>query len=161
MIAIKLLGGALIVLACVFFGREATFYEKIKLGESEAFLNLIRHIKNEISLYRTPIPKIISSYASKELYDCGFLQNFDISWNGALKASLEKLHIDEDVKKLLFDFGKELGGPSTDEQINSCEYYAEKLSDMVEVMKSELPVKQKMYRSLSAVLGIIAVIILF
>ena len=157
---VNVLGGALIFLTSVFVGEEARSYERIKLKESEAFLNLVRHIRNEIACYKTPLPKIISSYSNKELLECGFLENFDISWNDAVMACSDRLHIDDDVKRILIKFGEELGGSYKDEQISCCDYYADVLSKNVAHMKEELPSKLKIYRSLSAILGILAVIIL-
>ena len=160
MLGIKLLGGVMIILSSFFVGRTLCSYERNRLLESEAFLNLIRHIKSEIFCYKTPLPKIISSYTDKSLSSCGFLSSFDISWNDALTSSWDKLHIDGETKELLLAFGKELGGSYKDEQINSCDYYANKLSEKIEKIRVELPQKEKMYRSLAVVTGIFTVIIL-
>lgn len=159
MLALKFAGAALIFSSSFLAGNALYSYERAKLKESEAFLNLIRYIKTRISCYRTPIPEIISEYKSKELNECGFFEDFDISWNEALSACFEKLHIDDETKKLLTDFGDELGASDKDEQINACDYYIERLGSHVENLKSELSQKQKLYRFCPILLGALAVII--
>lgn len=159
MLALKLVGAALLISSSALTGNALYSYECAKLKESEAFLNLIRHIKTRISCYRTPIPEIISDYESKELKECGFLDGFDISWNDALSSCTEKLHIDDETKKLLTGFGDELGASAKDEQMNACDYYIERLGSHVEDMRTRLPQKQKLYRSCPILLGALAVII--
>lgn len=159
MLVLKLFGAALVMASSFFAGSTLLSFERKKYSECEAFFNLIRRIRTDISCFNTPVPKIISEYKNKELEECGFTGFFDISFNEALEHCSDKLHIDDETVKLLRRFGDELGSSYKDEQISSCDYYVERMSEQVEKLKNDLTKKQKLFRACSLLAGALTVII--
>ena len=132
------------------------------MQQCEGFLQLMRHIKAQITCFRMPLSRIWESFSSDELEKCGFLpalrecQDFAL----ALDMCRGQIWLSAEEVRLLISFSAELGRSYADEQIACCDYYMGELERVCVERRSELPKRTKLYRSLFLVGGLMLVIIL-
>lgn len=129
MLIYKMLGGACLLSSglWVYFVRDK--FEKKKCIQLDAYINLLKHIKNQVECYMKPIDLIISSCSSDLITLCGIsqLENLENVEKMLDKASF---YIDDDAIDMLYSFSKDYGKGYLDEQIKSCEKYTQALEEL-------------------------------
>ena len=159
---LKSFGVILLLSASLYLCFAFATFERRRMMQCEGFLQLMRHIKAQITCFRMPLSRIWTSFSSDELERCGFLSALrecqDVE--KALMLSKENIWISADELHLLRSFSGELGRSYADEQIACCEYYIEELERMCAERKNAGPMRTKLYRSLFLVGGMMLVIIL-
>ena len=136
MIAYRLFGGGVILLAglCFYYIREN--FQKKKLIQLASFINLLGYIKNQISYYLLPIDKILCNCDKKIIADCGL----DVSSNtDTLKEMLDKceFYLEDEIQKKLYSFARDFGMGYSNEQIKLCDQYISELKSILDNFKLE------------------------
>ncbi len=127
MIIYKLLGAGLILtssLAVCMQGRE---YEKRRLSQLGAYIELLTYIKNQIECYLLPIDKIIDRADPTLLQRCGITIEKAEASGGTLLIP-ETVYRGSRLSELLERFCKEFGAVYGEEQIRACERYIGELT---------------------------------
>lgn len=126
----------------------------------EAFLVLLRTVKNRIDCYGEPIDAILSRCDVTLLSACGYGGGQEAPDFSDFLEGCE-LCLSADERQILRDFSGELGRGYRAEQVKVCEYYIARLDRVREELERELPKRRKMIRTvcLSASLGAILMLI--
>ena len=136
MIAYRLFGGGVLLLAGFgfYFVRES--FQKKKLIQLAGFINLLDYIKNQISCYLIPIDKILRNCDEKIINDCRLTAS---SNSKSLEEMLDKceFYVDDEIQKKLYSFARDLGRGYLNEQIKLCDQYISELKAIFENLKIE------------------------
>lgn len=144
MLIFKLLGGTSIFLSASMFYFEARRYEKAKLGQTDAFVTLLRYIKKQIECFSAPISTIIGQCDSKLLEECGiYLKGKKEMFFSQLLQNCT-FYIDAEAIDIIKKFANEFGKSYREDQLKSCDYYISELIKYREKTVGELPKERKM-----------------
>jgi len=150
MITLKLIG-ALVILSvggvCAFCSVR---YERRRPRVLDSWIDMIQHIRTQIDCYLTPIPEIIADLLPSHV--CADLASL-------LDAS--RLYLDEETRRLLERFARELGGGYREEQLRHCDFCLAELRCKRERISSELPMRQRLSVTLCACVSIGTAILLW
>ncbi len=157
----KTLGVIFLLCACLYLSAAAGSFERRRVRQSEGMLMLLRHIRTQISCFRTPIGDIYASFCSDELESCGFLPRLreGEDFCTALQECRQSLLLDEEETDLLAAFGKEVGGSYRDEQVEGCDYYIGELERICRNRREEQPKRVRLARSLVLAGGLLLILI--
>lgn len=129
MLIYRMLGGVCLVSSglWVYFIRDK--FQKRKCIQLDAYINLLKYIKNQVECYMKPIDSILSSCSCELLSLCGISSLGSMS---SLEQMLENtsFYIDDDAIDVLYRFSKDYGKGYLDEQIKSCEKYTKELEEL-------------------------------
>ena len=134
--AIKLLGCALILLAGGLTAISLVKYEKKRIRVLDGWIDLIFYIRSQIDCYLMPIGDILKSADADILKSCGVSGRCD-----SIEALYQKsrFYLNEEAKRLLSSFVKEIGSSYREEQVKRCDYYAAALRNLREKQMEGLP----------------------
>ena len=156
---LKYIGLAVLFFISVYIGQIISGTYKTSVKQIEAFIQFIKYIKSQVEYYGTPYPEIFSKYTNIPLEQCGFIQRLrNGDWNTALDDTV--FGFDNNIKEILYNFGRDLGKKMRDDEINNCDYTIEQLRIHYNTLKSDLPKKNKLCTSLSLMAGLSMIIIL-
>lgn len=127
----------------------------------EALLLLVREIRRSISFSMIPLEEIYKRYKDNALTKCGFLNL--LRTDGLFSAYIQKSHVFglDSFSDLRFKaFAERVGKHPAEEEVRGCDEIDDLLSNTLEQIKKDYPVKQKLYMALGSCLGIGAVILL-
>ena len=71
--ALKIIGGACVLIAAAAMARLYDAFSKRRLSECESFISLLEHIRSEISCFLSPKERIFRGYEDENLERVGFL----------------------------------------------------------------------------------------
>ena len=154
------LTGVLIIIACsVYYGRILERGADKKLRLTEALLSLVGYIEASIKTSRLPLGEIFASFKSETLSELGFL---DSLCKTGIEESLEILEgsISEQAMSAMSYLGKHLGGIDAEGQLRICAYTEDMLKKDVEILKTELVEKKRLYRLLPLLAGMSVIILI-
>jgi len=154
---LDLLGGGIILLSARFIGEIGVHKLKHQAEIEEELIEFVKYIRDQIKNYKRPLAEIVSSFSGTVLSAYGFLKAIV---ENTPEVCSEKLPIDENCKKALSLFLRELGKSYCDEQIVLCDEFLFQMSNMLEKAKDEYQGKIKMYRTLPVLAAVSLIIIL-
>lgn len=157
----RLMGLLLVYLTCFLGGRYMAEKEKQRIFCIEALLLLVREVRRSISFSMIPLEEIYKRYDDNALAKCGFLTL--LRTDGLLSAYVQKSDVFrlDSFSDLRFKvFAERVGKHPAEEEIRGCDEIDDLLSNTLEQIKKDYPVKQKLYTALGGCLGIGAVILL-
>lgn len=154
---LKLLGGGIILISAVLIGEISVQKIKRQAEIEEELIEFVKHVRDQIKNYKRPLAEIVDSFYGTALNAHGFLKAVV---ENPPEDCCEKLPIDENHKKALSSFLRELGKSYCDEQIVLCDEFVFQMSNSVEKAKDEYHGKIKMYRTLPVLAAISLIIIL-
>lgn len=155
------IGGVMIFIACSAVGFSAARMYRLRVGQLEAFLRLISHIKAQIDYFRSPLDTILSGYESPELSACGFLLAArELGVGPGFASCRGRLLLTEDEADELAKFFAGLGHHSAGEESSHCGYYEKTLGDALEHERSELARRTKLCRTLGMLAGFLLAVML-
>ncbi len=153
----------LISLSAVLFCREYSGYMDKRLSECEAFLELVRHIRREISCFLKPIPEICRSFRGEEPSVAELVRRVFEGEDlvSAYKTVGSDLAVDRSDRDTIEKFFSSLGGGYLEESIRLADAAEERLNLSYEKLKEECPKQKKLAASLTAcaVVGLIILLI--
>lgn len=135
-VAIKLLGCALILCAGGLTAMSLVTLEKRKLRVLDGWIDLIFYIRSQIDCYLTPIGEILREADEDLLKHCcvnGRCESLDT----VLQRS--RFYLNEESKRLISSFVREIGSSYREEQVKRCDYYAAALRSVREKQMEGLP----------------------
>lgn len=130
MIIYKILGAGLILTSSLAVCMQGRAYEKRRLAQLGAYIELLTYIKNQIECYLLPIDKIIDRADPTLLRQCGIVgkQSTVREASGGSLLIPESVYRGSRLSELLERFCKEFGAVYGEEQIKACERYIGELT---------------------------------
>lgn len=128
MVIYKLLGGVLIVASSLTVSIEGRKYEKRRLSQIGAYIELLGYVKNQIECYLLPIDKIIDTADADLLLRCGISKQRLGRAGGALLIPQSVYHGSR-LPELLERFSREFGNAYREEQLHACERYIAEMNN--------------------------------
>lgn len=151
----KITGAAIIMICSFACGIYLSDACKKSLYTAETVYNIMKRVRDEICLNKTPTEIIINKL------DFGM----DLSaakYKGLYSAALPYLSsLNNDEKNAFKEFCENIGKGSAELQQGGFDIQLEKFGSYLEKRRKEFEKNKKLYASMSAFAGIIAVIILF
>lgn len=158
---LKLIGAAVIAIACAFAVTELARQNKKRTSECEGFLELLRLIRTRIADFSEPLASIYTDFSNPALDSVGFtaaLAHGDFA--AALEACRERLSLDCESFEMLCSFARELGMSYRSEQLSSCDRYIAELEARRAYSRTESTRKTKLACSLTVTFGLMLIILL-
>ena len=136
------------------------------LKRLRGLIDLLYFIKREISSYLTPQGEIFEKFRNRDLEKCGFLEALRgaDSLNPlyqALGSRGDTLLIKREAFDTLLSFSKELGCFSPEEECARCDRAIAELEDILKIQKEETAEKTRLCRTVGAMVGMGAVLMLW
>lgn len=157
----KYIGLFLIFVCCTAVGVSAAGSVSRSLSLCEGMLRFVRHIRNQVSYYRSPIRDICTSFENEAFRRSGFDRLIsERGFSSALEEMQGALSMEEDAYSALQSFAKRLGSLSYEEQISDCDYMARALEDAISKKRESMHAKRQIYSSLGLLGGAMVVLIL-
>ena len=156
----QLVGSLAVLTMALILSLRAAGVLRERLAQLEGFILLLRHIREQIAVFRTPTREILSGFQNEALRRAGFLAAAEErGFAAALYAVRDRLYLDECEEAALSEFAHGLGGGYTEEELARCDLCLGRLTAAAEERRAALPRLARLYRTLM-VGGALAVIIL-
>ena len=164
----KILGYILIALAPALCGRLMSQGISEEIKRLEGIIELIRHIKYEICVRMSAQEEIFARFENEALRKCGFLevlQSCRVDGEKSVLASAMEmcphfLKSDAMCRRLICDFAETLGTLERRVQEEKCDFYISRLTEIYNEKKEKSAAEIKLCRSMGALAGVAAVLIL-
>lgn len=129
MLIYRLLGGICLVGSGIWFYLARDSFQKKKCTQLDAYIKLLKYIKNQVECYMKPIDSIMGSCSPELLELCGI---DDCKNTSTLDKALDgaSFFIDEDAIDVLYRFSADYGRGYLSEQIRSCDRYSLELEEL-------------------------------
>lgn len=145
MLALKLCGGAFVMLAGYVCANVLNRAETRKLTQLDGLIALLRFIKVQIECYCVPIGEILRRCDRSLLESCGAVGASSDFF--CLVNSLRPVP-DDKIMSVLRSFSGELGASYRDEQVKSCDYHIARLCEIRTPLVAETAKRRKMNTTL-------------
>ena len=136
---LKLIGGMAVMISCSLCASYITSLEKRKIEQTEAFIELIKHIRNQIDCYSMPIEKIFLS-AKDMLLKLGIEKEIRTFSDLLSECEIES---GEEAKKTLNTFAESLGKGYRENQVKMCDGVLSELEVIRKKLTDAYPSKKK------------------
>ncbi len=155
----KLVGAVILLAVSLVSAALIMKKEKKHTDQLGGFCSLLEHIYKQIEAFNIPLPDILKNLDARTFKLCGIDVEGGIDEGFFLNQGGSFLRAKE--KKLISDFYAGLGRCYRDEQLKSCKYYLDELSNILLEAEKEYPKKRKLTYTLCVctALGIIILII--
>lgn len=145
----SIIGACLISLSAMAYFKEINTYKRRGLKQSEAFIELIEYIKNQVECFLLPIDKILEACDKGLLAKCGFTTDSKSPLSISEIIDYSDLYVDTEVAGLMKKFANEFGSVYKDEQIRLCNYCISELKSYVNKAQGRYANDRRMYLGLS------------
>ena len=158
----RVVGAALIFIASVLCGVFLGEKKKAAHAECEAFLELFRYARAEISLFSTPTKLIWRSFENKVLSARGFLGALASAEDGvvyfdaftrALDMTEKSLCMSAEAKNVVRTFGSVIGKSDGEEQLARIDALIYDMAEICKKAKSDAGRDSKLYLTVGFSLG--------
>lgn len=137
------------MLSCAMTASYIASAEKKKIEQTEAFIALVKYIKNQIDCYSMPMEKILHS-CPELLLRLGIEK--EISSLSELLSECE-IVCGEDCKKILYTFSESFGKGYREHQVKRCDAAVTELEEIKKRLGTEYPSKKKTAAALCFAVG--------
>ena len=156
----KIIGSLAVLVSAAMLAARTSSAMREGVAQTEAFILLVRRVREEISCFRTPRERILAAHSSEVLLRAGI----DLSGTGgdlyaALLAARPRLYIEGEAYRALLAFSSRLGEGYAEEELARCDLCLFALDRSLEEGRLRLPRAAKLSRTL-ALGSALAVIIL-
>lgn len=146
-ITLKLIGSGIMIFASFLWGRKKSNAEKHKLILLNDIIAFIKFLRDNISHFKTPIPRICKSYETSNSEIKAFLDEVSayglrIAWENNTELLPEK------ARGIMSHFTAELGQSYGNDSIELCDYTLSELHKISEALISDYTERRKMWYSL-------------
>ncbi|HBL85188.1 MAG: hypothetical protein A2Y17_01460 [Clostridiales bacterium GWF2_38_85] len=161
----ELVGAVMICSSCFILGVLAARSEKQTCDRISALLRLVIHIKNTISVTRIPLGEVFGRYNDKILTECGFLgilkypnstNDYSVRWQRGIQLML----LPPEISQAAISVGRRLGRLDLKTQLEQLIYLENILAEALKEQRKALEGKQKIYKSVSLLVGVVISILL-
>lgn len=169
---LKILGGALVLLAAVFYGFRLSMEQQEHLDQLLAMKEMFLMMAGEISYTKTPLREAFFriSEQNKEPFS-GFLkqaaeeleenqESIGVFWRNLVDREEARFLFSREEKELLKRAGENFGYLDGQMQLKNLELYIGQAEVMIERFQKELKEKQKLAQTLSVMCGLFVIILL-
>ena len=154
------LTGAVTVCVCaLLFGILLCREEKKRIVLFEEMVFLMRCIRDEIWIRRTPTELIFSSLSSPHLEKSGFYT--ELKKEKDLFASSRLCGFAPDELALINDFSEKIGKSDAENQKSEFDYIISKAEEYLKKQREEIPKRQKLNVTLPLFFGLLFVVVFF
>ena len=122
MIISKIIGASIITITALYCYSETIKYQKKRMKQINAFIDLIDYIKNQVECFLLPFDEIVRSCNTNLLNNCGITTPKSNFKTMKELISHVNFYCDDEVIEILEQFADGFGKAYLNEQINSCEY---------------------------------------
>ncbi len=158
---LRTLGIGLILLLTFYLSHSMSVMERQRVRQTEGFLLILRHIRTHISCFRTPLPEIYADFDNPALREAGFLDALaDGGFCHALDNCRERLYLDEEEWKVLYNFGGGVGNSYLGEQSSLCDYTLAEMEKAMARRREEAPKRTRVSRTVIICGGFMLVFLL-
>ena len=155
------IGGIMIFVSCSVVGFSAARMYRLRVGQLEAFLRLITHIRSQIDYFRAPLDSILEGYDDDILSACGFLLAArELGVSAGFESCRGRLLMTDYEADELSRFFSGLGHHSAGEESSHCAYFEKTLTDALGHEKNELSKRSKLCRTFGMLAGGLLAILL-
>ncbi len=144
MMVLKLIGGGILLAVGAFSAYHTIRYEKKRLSVLEGWLDLVLYIRSQIDCFLTPLHEILA--AGEPSAPGTGIPDGTGNLSALLKAS--SVYLDEENRRFLEAFVREIGSGYREEQLHLCDYYIGVLRTRREKAAAELPRRIRACRAL-------------
>ena len=138
---IKLSGSLLIAASGAVLSFSFCRFQKKRLSVLDSYISLLFFIKGQIDCYLRPISEILSMADTRIIEGCGYKGGIPSSLTEMLPYS--RIYLEDESRRLLYNFSEEFGSTYKDEQLKRCDYYIESLLVERGVLCNEIPSRNK------------------
>ncbi|MBQ3065328.1 MAG: hypothetical protein IJC98_03730 [Clostridia bacterium] len=168
---LKIIGAALILLACLRIGTVLILQERQRVVQLRAFFVLITAIREGIGVLHLPLREICTQHRDPNLVKTGYTEalmrrfsseedtGMPVLANAFFDIS-ESLSLTEGEVQLLSAFFLDIGTQDSEKECSRCDYYKAKLSGLLETAVEGLPARIKVLRTVSLSVGGLLVLML-
>lgn len=154
---IKLSGAVLIIVSCLAASRIIISHEEKRLRQLEAFIALIKYIRNRIDCYSVPVDKILAECPEGVMNDLGG-KGEKMSFREITER--EEILLEGESRQILKEFSDSLGKHYRERQVKLCDGAVANLETARDAEKKALDSKKKTVNALCLAIGGMAVILL-
>ncbi len=157
----RLVGGLLLFLGCSLLGSAAARMYRMRVEQLDAFLRIVRHIRDRIELCLVPIDRILEDYECDTLAACGFLLAArELGASDGFASCRERLLLTDSQTEELASFFASLGRHAVSEESSRCTLCERSLSAQLELERAELAKRSKLCRTFGSLTGLLISILL-
>ena len=161
----ELVGAVMLCSAFFFLGTIASISEKQSCDRLQSLHRLVSSLRSMISSTRRPLGSFFASYSDKVLSECGFLAvmnnpNTTKSYTDRWEIAVKQLMLDGEAEKVALTVGRELGRLDLKTQTEQLIFLEKSLEDILKEQRRTLEGKQKIYKSVSLLAGVVITILL-
>ena len=161
----ELVGAVMLCCAFFFLGTIASISERQSCERLQSLHRLVSSLRSMISATRKPLGSFFTEYSDKVILECGFLAvmnnpNTTKSYPERWEIAVKQLMLTKDAEKVALTIGKELGKLDLKTQTEQLMFLEKSLEDFLKEQRRTLEGKQKIYKSLSLLAGVIITILL-
>ncbi|MBO5715138.1 MAG: hypothetical protein J6S23_01940 [Clostridia bacterium] len=135
MIISKLIGGVIITICSLKVYSEIQKFQKKRIKQINAFIELIEYIKNQIECFLLPIDTIINNCDADLLKDCGIQKGIKNCSSLKNLISSVTFYCDDEAIDIIWQFAENFGHNYSREQIIACEHYK---NELIKIKDAEL-----------------------
>ncbi len=165
---LKILGYILVALCPAVCGRLMAHGISEEMKGLEGMIELMRHIKYEICVRMSMQEEVFAHFENESLRKCGFLEALHTcridGEKSVLYSAMEMcpnfLKSDRVCRRLICDFAETLGTLERGVQEEKCDFYISRLTEIYNEKKEKSVAEIKLCRSMGALAGVCAVLIL-
>lgn len=155
---VKMIGGALLILASVFYGRLKILEERRRFSLAEASVEFVRAVRDSIAHYAKPLSEICESVNIEPLEECGFLplcrtDGIRMAWEA------KKLPIPDKMRAVMGEFAERIGGGYREDELALCAHTLERLEKLAEEVRKERENREKLYRNIPPIAALSLVLL--
>lgn len=156
---VKAAGAVLLLASAGGFGFSSIRAERYRRRELEAFLSLVRHIRENIEHLSRPLPEIYARFDDPLLAASGFLP---VLRTEGFAEALERadLRLGEGERAVLGEFASSLGRGYREEQTALCRYAEGKLGEAAEALGKTAPDRERLWRSIPLLAALSLILLL-
>ena len=161
----ELIGAVMLCCAFFFLGTIASISEKQSCDRLQSLHHLVSSLRSMISSTRKPLGSFFAEYSDKILLESGFLAvmnnpNTTKSYTERWEIAVKQLMLEKEAEKVAITIGRELGKLDLKTQTEQLVFLEKSLEDLLKEQRRTLEGKQKIYKSVSLLAGVIITILL-
>lgn len=170
---VKMVGSILIIVALTLVGKKASDKVRKKVKIINLFINMLQHMKDEMSYKFTPMREIFNNllYIDPEIKELSILQicyeeldkgmTFNDSWSKGIENSECVTLLDGGELSIIKKIGKWLGSSNINNQLSNIDLSVEYLKERLQLAKIQEEKYSKMYKTLGLLSGVAVAILLW
>ncbi len=158
----KLVGALSVFAAALLLSLRGVYAMREEEAQTEAFMLLVRRVREEIACFGTPREKILAAHTSPVLLRAGLdLREARGDLYAALNKARPALYLDAYAFSALLEFSSGLGRGYTEQELSRCDLCLARLEESLSALRLRLPSSAKLFRTLSvgSALGVIILLL--